>query len=90
MNHFLIFNIAPMNMFYLPLWFVEISIFCGAFLLRLIMEEFWKDIDGYEGYYEISNRGEVRKKNKKKPLIRVLNQNGYYQVTLSKKNIRKS
>lgn len=49
------------------------------------MEEIWKDIEGYDGYYQISNLGRV--KNTVKNIIRVLNcnQDGYLCVTLKKK-----
>ena len=26
-----------------------------------IMEEIWKDVIGYEGYYEVSNLGRIKK-----------------------------
>jgi hypothetical protein len=56
------------------------------------MEEIWKDIDGYEGKYKISNYGRVKSlqrvsKNGAKIKERILNpspqKNGYVQVHLS-------
>ena len=57
------------------------------------MKEIWKNIIGYENY-QISNTGKVRNTNfnntgKTKELKLKLNRYGYYQVTLSKHNIRK-
>ena len=49
------------------------------------MEEIWKDIDGYEGLYEVSNTGKVR--SHKKGKIRLLVQTkarGYFYVGLCK------
>lgn len=60
------------------------------------MEEIWKDIDGYEGYYQVSNLGRV--KSLKREVIRsdghlrpikeciltpIENNDGYYQIKLS-------
>ena len=47
------------------------------------MEEIFKEIIGYEGLYWISNLGNV--KSKHKILKPVINKDGYYCVTLSKK-----
>ena len=53
--------------------------------------EIWKDIDGYESIYEISNLGRVRFLKFKK--IRILRNekdvNGYLRVTLRKDGIKK-
>ena len=52
------------------------------------MNEVWKEIIGYEGFYDVSNYGSVRKsdglimKSRKE-------HDGYYRVGLSKKGIRK-
>lgn len=47
--------------------------------------EIWKDIIGYEGYYEVSNKGRVRSKYRiLKPQLQA---NGYYTIRLSKNNI---
>ena len=59
------------------------------------MEEIWKDIEGYEGYYQVSNLGRVRSldnyekfgkvtwKRKGKILKPRLNEKGYALVNLS-------
>ena len=46
------------------------------------MEEIWKDIKDYEGYYEISSYGNVRNVKTKKILIGDQNNAGYRRVTL--------
>lgn len=60
------------------------------------MEERWKDIDGYSGYYQISNRGRIKSlertiirkdglfhRRKERILTNVVNQKtGYLQVML--------
>ena len=52
------------------------------------MEEIFKEIIGYEGLYWISNLGNVKSKHKMlKPSI---NKDGYYCVSLSKKDKRKT
>lgn len=47
------------------------------------MQELWKDVSGYEGLYQVSNLGRV-----KRPCKRLLKgsicKNGYYRVTLWK------
>ena len=61
------------------------------------MEEVWKDIDGYDGYYQISNKGRVRSwKNgrwgkRESPLImkQQLNRYGYYEIRLQKNNVKR-
>lgn len=58
------------------------------------MEEIWKNIKGYDGKYQVSNKGNVRSTNynntgKTKLLKLKLNRYGYYQVYLSKNNIKK-
>ena len=65
------------------------------------MEE-WRDIKGYEGYYQISNIGKVKSLARrvsngygiveKKAMLLMPNElaNGYYQVTLYKDKTRKS
>lgn len=61
------------------------------------MNEIWKDIEGFEGFYQISNAGRVKslcqpkqyhkpKENILKPSI---SNTGYYQVTLYKNTKRK-
>ena len=59
--------------------------------------EIWKDINGFEGYYQISNYGNVRSLDrfdgirniKGKPIMPVLKYNGYLQVGLRKSGMRK-
>ena len=61
------------------------------------MKEIWKDIPNYEGYYQVSNLGRVRKYNTKKlrslfdekeELFKIhkqrVNRHGYYIITLRK------
>ena len=50
--------------------------------------EIWKDIQGYEGLYQVSNLGRVRSRN---GLIHLNTNNyGYKHVTLSKSNVQKT
>ena len=62
---------------------------------RLIMQEIWKDICNYEGLYQISNLGNIRRihKDYRCPKYYYLNKrlekNGYLRVALSKKQKRK-
>lgn len=44
--------------------------------------EIWKDIIGYEGYYQISNLGNVKNIQTNKILIGDTNNLGYGRVTL--------
>lgn len=62
------------------------------------MKEIWKDIIGYEGYYQISNYGNVRSldridcKNrfrKGKDCKKILTEDGYYKAGLSKNGVEK-
>ena len=54
------------------------------------MNEIWKDIDGYEGLYQISNFGNVKSFRQSSKLHKIeeyilkptLANNGYYQITL--------
>lgn len=55
---------------------------------RAKVEE-WKDIPCYEGYYEASTFGNVRRKGTNKNLSLNIKGAGYYQVLLSVKNKRK-
>ena len=55
--------------------------------------EFWKDVIGYEGLYEVSNLGRVKSlgnnKSKKEKILKPgLNNAGYLRVVLSKNKIR--
>lgn len=46
------------------------------------MEEIWKDIQGYEGYYQISNFGNVKNTKTNKILTGDTNSTGYRRVIL--------
>lgn len=48
------------------------------------MKEEWKDIEGFEGLYKISNMGKVFSYKTSKELKPILQQTGYYHVTLCK------
>lgn len=52
------------------------------------MEELWKDIEGYEGLYQVSDRGRVRSMSKLgsrvEIVLRPFNQDGYLRYTLRK------
>lgn len=57
--------------------------------------ERWKDIEGYEGKYQVSNYGNVKSLNynntgKEKLLKLKINRYGYYEVKLSKNNKTKN
>ena len=51
------------------------------------MEEIWKPVVGYEGFYEVSSLGRVRSKNK--ILRQGINHKGYYYVNLGKDKVYK-
>lgn len=58
------------------------------------MTEIWRDIPGYEGLYQASNRGNIRSLNwRKRGVIRNLylkpHTKGYLQVELSKNGVKK-
>lgn len=46
------------------------------------MEEVWKDVVGYENYYEVSNTGYIRNKNTQRILKGNVNKDGYRKVKL--------
>lgn len=53
------------------------------------MKEIWKDIEGYEGLYQVSNLGRVKSlgnggSNSKERILKQLNKNGYFGVCLCK------
>lgn len=50
------------------------------------MIEEWKDISGYEGLYEVSNLGRVRRNGK---ILKPLKDSGYLRAHLSKNGIAK-
>lgn len=64
------------------------------------MQEIWKDIEGFEGYYQVSNKGSVKALDRKVPnRNRIINRKGhvlkqykqgkYYGVALNKNGINK-
>jgi hypothetical protein len=69
--------------------------------LENIEEEIWKDIQGYDGYYQVSNFGRIKSLSrdvfcgmgyyikKEKILKQLLNNNGYLKVSLYIENVGK-
>lgn len=53
------------------------------------MEEEWKDIQGYENYYQISNLGKIKSKYYSRIRGYILNQGGYCVAQLCVKGKRK-
>lgn len=53
------------------------------------MEEIWKDIEGYVGFYQVSNLGNIKNKKNGKKLKLEKTKKGYLRVQLSKNNIGK-
>ena len=51
------------------------------------MKEIWKDIKGYEGLYQVSSLGRVKRVDTDRILKTYANK-GYHQVQLSKNNIK--
>ena len=49
------------------------------------MNEIWRDIDDFEGLYQVSNLGRVRNLNSGK-ILKFFTQNNYCRVSLSKNN----
>lgn len=54
------------------------------------MIEAWKDIEGYEGHYEVSTFGRVRNKRTGRVLKEGTYYNGYSKITLSKNSVTKT
>lgn len=66
-----------------------------------VVEEYWVEVNGYEGFYEVSNYGNVRSVDrlvkcsrgdnyrlwKGKVLSQICAAKGYYQVSLSKEGV---
>ena len=53
------------------------------------MQEIWKDIQNYEGLYQISNLGNVKSlHNKHNIILKPYIANKYYKVTLIKKGVK--
>ena len=66
---------------------------------KIDMEEIWKDIPGYYGIYEVSNKGRVKsvprigfdgRRVKGRFLKKVVDGAGYYTTALRKNNIQKT
>ena len=51
-------------------------------------KEIWKDVKGYEGYYQVSDLGRIRNVNTMKIVEAVFN-SGYRKVTLTANNVTK-
>lgn len=51
------------------------------------MEEVWKDIEDYEGLYQVSSFGRVKRIKSDRVLTGCKNTGGYIQVHLSKNNV---
>lgn len=75
---FLIFNLLSIN----------ISNLMCIFAPKKIMEEIWKDIEGYEGLYQVSNMGRVRSL-RRNIILRQCITNGYERIILYTNNIPK-
>lgn len=54
------------------------------------MIEIWKNIEGYEDLYKVSNLGNVKQIKFNRIIKKCLSNNGYLVVNLSKKNVSKS
>ena len=54
------------------------------------MEEIWKDINGYEGIYIISNYCNIKRNNSKRILCGSKTDKGYYRAKLYKNNCHKN
>lgn len=54
------------------------------------MIEEWRDINEYEGLYQVSNLGRVKNVRRNKVLKTRLTTNGYKDVSLSKNNAKKT
>ena len=51
--------------------------------IGVVMVEIWKDVPGFEGYYEVSDLGNVRRLGKSKLLKKTVNKDGYHQYCFS-------
>ena len=51
------------------------------------MKEIWKDVEGYEGLYQVSNLGRVKRITTGRVLKPLKHSNGYLMVKLSKNSI---
>lgn len=48
------------------------------------MQEIWKDVKGYEGYYQVSDNGNVKSLRNGKILVPAITIHGYKRITLCK------
>jgi hypothetical protein len=55
----------------------------------MLSNEYWKDIEGYEGLYQVSNLGRVKSLRSNKILKQQTDKNGYKRVILSYLNKQK-
>jgi hypothetical protein len=51
--------------------------------------EIWKDINGFEGYYKVSNKGNVFSVRRNKKLSTCISHKGYHETHLSLKGKRR-
>ena len=53
-------------------------------------KEIWKDIEGYEGLYQISNLGRIKSSyNGKEKILKPFDNHGYFRIQLYKNGVRK-
>lgn len=64
--------------------FVKEVVFFHNYLYLKYMEEIWKDIEGYEGLYQVSNLGRVKGLKRGGIIKPQLSHRGYYRVGLYK------
>lgn len=55
----------------------------------ILPKRIWKDIDGYEGLYQVNNLGQVKSLRKNILLSPSIKKNGYYQVVLQSNGFKK-
>lgn len=74
----------------------KLSEFEGTFLPDFLIlvnmdKEIWKDIDGYDGLYQVSNLGNVRsfKRGKLRIMAFSTNKYGYHKITLHDNKVKK-
>ena len=102
MANILFFLDNPLLIYFLDLPSIWYTFIIFVFIKR-IMTEIWKDIKGYEGFYQVSNIGKIRsvdrlvhnprygfQKLKGKLLSASPNSHGYPQIGLTQKGKRKT
>jgi hypothetical protein len=86
--------------FIYPRIYFSTSLFCLGLKVKIMQKEIFKDIPGYEGFYQVSNLGNVKSLareilrkgkciSKEKILKPCDNGKGYYQVSLYKEGKQK-